>query len=448
MWAKRLLASLLALALLGPPGAGPALAEDPAPSRALEHAATQSSSAVTAQAPEPSESERDIGDAIGFRYASAALVEPEQQGPPAPSSLFAGFDGSTPMERMLNAAKAAQRDLDRTCADLRRKYSSKDLACELSLVNQECKARARILGARVDLLRKLHQGGDRRTFFTRLASRVSRDLSTAWYRIGPVGRRILRPIGDEIRDAVMSGAIPEAGVLRRFVKRSLVRGAKRELARIVDQGIDRVIGGPGTGQGVCDEESEQPTKTGWTAGTGIVTVEGVFGRGQAGAGMTWDHFLGPQCTYYQAYNPDINDPELPGLRVRLTFDLDAGTFSGTIDGRTYGEEFLWEAWGDFRLAIFDGTISRELDAWDWDLVGRGGVSLRYRMNGQCVAEGGNEPASRSGSSGGVVDIAGRVVLVNDRWLLEARALRQIDDQQFSLSLRDIEVGRWDPIGEG
>jgi hypothetical protein len=421
--------------------------------------ATAMPAATVGEEPEvdPFPSVGDLEDSKGYLYFAAAATE-ETAGPPAPSLELDRYRGQTPMEKMLNATKAQIRDLDRQCARARRENKDPSKACELSIVNQTCKARSQDLRARADFLRKfVHPKGDNRKWFTKVGSRISRDLRKAWYRIGPVGRRILRPIGDEIKDSVMSGYIPKAGVVRKLVKRSIVRGLKREGARLVDEAFDRFIEratgmAREEGQGACrDEKDKKVTEPSLSRGTGVITVDTVV-KDEASTSLLFDLFM-PLCSYYQTYYPSPVDDELPGLRTNLSFDLDKRTFSGVISGETYFQEWSTEAWGDFRLAITEGKLTAEDGGHGWKLEGKGVVALGYAQTSECLTSRDDWTKvmrSARGSGGGPVSVEGEIDLGVSDYELSLRALQgpvELEpgaSKRFWLNLADLKIGKYEP----
>jgi len=410
----------------------------------------------------------DLDEAEGYMYfAEAAFEEPE--GPPAPALDLERFRGSSPMEKMLNATKAQIRQLDRQCQQARRENSDPSRACELSIVNETCRVRSQDLRARADFLRRfVHPNGDNRKAFTKLGYRISRDLRAAWYRIGPAGRRILRPIGDQIKDSVMGGYIPQAGAIRTFVKRMVVRGLKREGARMLDEAFDRFIErathmARSEAGGVCADE--QVTERSLTKGTGSVVVDAVIGAPKAYADIVWGQFQDGICPYYQTANPSLAKEDLPGLRVRLELDLSAGTFDGVISGQTYFKELAtgsgWytEATGDFRLQVTAGTLTRDESGHGWALTGEGATAVGYMQSAPCWTSADDSTLvmrSQRGSDGMIVPIEGGIDLIGSDYVLWLRVSqggtpKAADgspdygrEKRFTVGLRDVVIGQYEP----
>ena len=407
----------------------------------------------------------DLEDAEGYRYFAKAALE-EAQGPPAPALDLERFRGNTPIEQMLNATKAQIRQLDRQCQQARRANRDPSRACELSIVNKTCAARSQDLRARADFLRKfVHPGGDDRRWLTKVGYRISRDLRQAWYRIGPIGRRILRPIGDEIKDSVMSGYIPKAGQLKRLAQRSLIRGARREGLRLTGQAFDRLIeraagAARAEGVGVCgDEQDQKVAKPSLTEGTGTILVDSVIKAPRAYANITWAQFQDGVCPFYQTANPTFGHEDLPGLKVRLELDLVVGVFSGVIAGETYFKEWSTEAWGDFRLQVTEGRLTRNESGHGWTLKGTGAAAIGYAQTASCwTSPDDSTPVVRTqrGSGGAIVPIEGRIDLINDDYVLSLLAaeggtpkaadgtLDYSQQKEFRVGLADIVVGTYEP----
>jgi hypothetical protein len=428
---------------------------------ALPGAAGAAEPGAGADEPAPWEDETPTGDleeARGYMYfAKAALEEPE--GPPVPAIDLERFRGQTPMEKMLNATKAQIKRLDQQCAEARRANKDPSRACELSVVNTKCKARSQDLRARADFLRRfVHPGGDGRTWLTKVGYRISRDLRRAWYRVGPVGRRILRPIGDGIKDAVMDGYVPQLGAVRTFVKRMVVKGLKREFVDVAfDRFIDRATGvARNDGVGSCADEG---TTASLTKGTGTIVIDSEIRAPQAFANITFAQFQDGICPYYQTANPAYGHEELPGLTVRLVLDLAAGRFTGVITGETYFKEWSTEAWGDFRLQVTQGRLTRNETGHGWTLKGKGAAAIGYAQTAECwTSRDDSTPVMRTqrGSGGVIVPIEGEIDLLNSDYVLglsatQGGAPRAADgsldysrDKRFSVGLQDLVIGQYEP----
>jgi hypothetical protein len=149
------------------------------------------------------------------------------------------------MGRMIHAAKQERNDLDANCRQLQSRYQTAGDQEAVRKLKAYCDSERQRLTNRIGFLHKLR--GDRRKLFTRWWHSIKRSSANLWRRIGPLGRNILRKVGDEAFNTVVSGGTLGGGVARDILKRALTstgRGLLRETAkRMVLQGMQELVQG-------------------------------------------------------------------------------------------------------------------------------------------------------------------------------------------------------------
>jgi len=187
---------------------------------------------------EPPESERPLDDALQFSWGGQLISEGGAAGP----SVDADKQWMVLVEKELNAAKQELIALEGVRQAALVLYSDPDEQCEREVIERWYDDERTRLNDNVRALRGFR--GDRRGLFTK-----------AWHHIGPVGRRIVRAIGDEALVTLQSGGTLHGGVARRI----LVRVGRKELKNVVLAGIARKIQvRAAAAKGAAEEECKKP----------------------------------------------------------------------------------------------------------------------------------------------------------------------------------------------
>jgi len=168
----------------------------------------------------PPESERPLDEAFRFSWAGQIISE----GGRGASSADPNKGWAALVEKELKAAKQKLIELKGVRKAALVLYSGPDEACERETTKRWYREERSRLNDNIRALRALR--GDRRGFLTK-----------AWHRIGPVGRRIVRAIGDEAVTVLKSGGTLHGGVARRI----LVRVGRKQLKNVVLASIARNI---------------------------------------------------------------------------------------------------------------------------------------------------------------------------------------------------------------
>ena len=208
---------------------------------------------------------RSMEEARSLLYLGDAFLEEEANldtaahfpGLLAPVSGVRSAEGAEEvMDRMIHAAKQERNDLDANCRMLTAKYQQSGGEEAVHKLRVYCESERERLTNRISLLRRLR--GDRRKMFTRLWHSLKRDAGNLWSRIGPVGRNILRRVGDEAFEVVASGGTLSGGGIKRLLKQAVKTTAREELKRTAVQGMERLLQGQvkiARAAGVLDDDS-------------------------------------------------------------------------------------------------------------------------------------------------------------------------------------------------
>ncbi|MDZ7843599.1 MAG: hypothetical protein U5K99_02180 [Anaerolineales bacterium] len=145
------------------------------------------------------------------------------------------------LDRMIHATKQERNDLDANCRQLQSRYQSAGDKEAVQKVDTYCKAERQRLTRRISFLHKLR--GDRRKALTRFWHSIKRGSANFWQQIGPVGRNILRKVGDEAFNTVASGGSLSGGVVRRLVKQAVKSTAREQLKQVMCRGLERLLQG-------------------------------------------------------------------------------------------------------------------------------------------------------------------------------------------------------------
>ena len=207
---------------------------------------------------------RTFGEARALLYVSDAFLEDEANldtashipGLMAPAPVVRQAEGAEEvLGRMIHATKQERNDHDANCRQLKRRYQSAGDQTAVQKLETYCKAERQRLSNRISFLRRL-RGGDRRKVLTRFWHSVKRGSVNLWRRIGPLGRNILRKVGDEAFNTVASGGSLNVGRLVKQVAKSTMRG---KLQSMMYDGLARLLTGQleiARAAGVLEEEED------------------------------------------------------------------------------------------------------------------------------------------------------------------------------------------------
>lgn len=196
--------------------------------------------------------DRAFEEARNLLYLGDAFLEQESNldsaayfpGLMAPVRGVQGAEGAEDvMSRMIHAAKQERNDLDANCRQLQSRYQTAGDQEAVRKLNAYCDSERQRLSNRIGFLHKLR--GDRRKLFTRWWHSIKRGSANLWRRIGPLGRNILRKVGDEAYNTVIQGGSLGGGVARDILKQALTstgRGMLKDAAqRMVLQGMQKLV---------------------------------------------------------------------------------------------------------------------------------------------------------------------------------------------------------------
>jgi hypothetical protein len=140
---------------------------------------------------------------------------------------------------MINAVKSQIATLIKECNETRRVLVERNEECAVSTLDNLCEEGKQELRNTLSLLRQVR--GDKRKLFTRLGASIKRAGKSIWHAVGPVGRRILRTLGDEVVEAVKTPGGIKVRALRILVRSRLKSLAKREIRSAIQRGAERLI---------------------------------------------------------------------------------------------------------------------------------------------------------------------------------------------------------------
>jgi len=216
--------------------------------------------------------QRDFDDSVVLLHASRAILLDEEdllETSRAPGAMQIA-NPSTPADakdaalaNLIQATKDQRNSLDASCSQLKEVYSSSDHRCERQVLEDYCSTQKDKLNQRLGFLHKLR--GDRRKLITRMWHSVKRSAENAWRAVGPVGRRLLRRVGPEVVEVVLSGGVLNLGVLRKILIKEARNIGKGELERLLSSGMERLMAGQAAfaqaaGVGDCTSEKLQEAR--------------------------------------------------------------------------------------------------------------------------------------------------------------------------------------------
>jgi len=192
---------------------------------------------------------RTFGEARALLYLSDALLEGEANldtaahvpGLMAPAPVVRQAEGvEEVLGRMIHATKQERNDHDANCRQLKRRYQSAGDQTAVQKLASYCEGERQRLSNRISFLRRL-RGGDRRKVLTRFWHSVKRGSTNLWRRIGPLGRNILRKVGDEAFNTVVSGGSLSGEVVRRLAKQAVKSTFREKLKQMTYRGVERLL---------------------------------------------------------------------------------------------------------------------------------------------------------------------------------------------------------------
>ena len=140
---------------------------------------------------------------------------------------------------MINSIKYQLATLIKECNQTRRSLMDNNETCAVATLDSVCEEGKREFRSTLSLLRKIR--GDKRKFFTRLGERIKRAGKQIWHAVGPVGRRILRSLGNEVVDTVKTPGGFKIKMLRVLVRSRLKTLARSEIKNAIKRGAERLI---------------------------------------------------------------------------------------------------------------------------------------------------------------------------------------------------------------
>ncbi len=216
---------------------------------------------------------RDLNDAVLFLYISDAILLPENEldleenstGMLAPvySKPADEVDTSPLLAWIIHAKKTERNDLDANCRLIVARLKAKGQDCEINIVNQYCQNKRTELNDLISFYRKMR--GDRRKAFTKIWHNIKRNSRNFWHRIGPLGRRFLRQMGDETLQMVATGGF-SGSTFKTLLKHTFKSVVRQKFREIIYQGVGRMLQGQiailqAAGVDICAEEEEEVTTT-------------------------------------------------------------------------------------------------------------------------------------------------------------------------------------------
>ena len=150
------------------------------------------------------------------------------------------------IEAELNAVKAQRAQLAADCQAARLRYPND--VCYIKKLNALCAQKSAELKAQEDLLRVFW--GDRRKGTTRFFGRINAFRRNLWHKLGAPGRRIVRNVGEAVKEMVLSGQPVTGGAVGILLRRQV----RKEVKNYVFDRVVRKISGVETGDPVCDEK--------------------------------------------------------------------------------------------------------------------------------------------------------------------------------------------------
>ncbi len=216
--------------------------------------------------------QRIFDDSAALLHASRSILLDEQDlsgGSRAPGEMLVVYPSvqtdarDAALANLIQATKDQRNALDASCRQLKEVYSTSDRKCERQVLEDYCSSQKEKLNTRLGFLHKLR--GDRRKLFTRIWHGIKRSGENVWRTVGPVTRRLLRRVGPEVVEVVLSGGTLSLGILRKIVIKEAGNIGKGELERLLSSGVKRLLAGQAAfaqaaGVGDCTSEKLQDAR--------------------------------------------------------------------------------------------------------------------------------------------------------------------------------------------
>jgi len=317
--------------------------------------------------------QRDFNDSLSLLYASRAILLDEEDisgGSRAPGEMLTVNPSVQPdvkdaaMANLIQATKDQRNSLDASCSQLKEVYSSSDRKCERQVLEDYCSTQRDKLNTRLGFLHKLR--GDQRKLFTRLWHSVKRSGDNVWSAVGPVGRRLLRRVGPEVIEVVLSGGSLGLGMVRKIVIKEARSIGKGELERLLSSGMERLMAGQAAfaqaaGVGDCTPENLQIALD-EEEDDGIDYVASLETQGALEDQITVS-FTGQMSFQCDQFVGEGGDSQMMG-KIPVVVNFDAGTYFGEASYSYVKDDGFLETitW------TYQGTVSQDgvlLGTWSW-----------------------------------------------------------------------------------
>ena len=218
------------------------------------------------------QTQRNFDDSVALLHASRSILLDEENlsgTSKAPGEMLTVNPSvqldtrDTALANLIQATKDQRNTLDASCSQLKGSYNTSDRKCERQVLEDYCSTQREKLNTRLGFLHKLR--GDQRKLFTRMWHGVKRSGENVWRAVGPVGRRLLRRVGPEVVEVVLSGGALSRGLLRKIVLKEARNIGKGELERLLNSGVERFLAGQAAfaqaaGVGDCTSEKLQEAR--------------------------------------------------------------------------------------------------------------------------------------------------------------------------------------------
>jgi len=216
--------------------------------------------------------QRILDDSVALLHASRAILLDEQDisgTSRAPGEMLVVNPavqtdaGDAALANLIQATKDQRNALNASCRQLKEVYSTSDRKCERQVLEEYCSSQEKKLNTRLGFLHKLR--GDRRKLITKIWHGIKRSGENVWRAVGPRVRRLLRRVGPEVVEVVLSGGTLSLGILRKIVIKEAGNIGKGELERLLSNGVGRLLAGQAAfaqaaGVGDCTSEKLQEAR--------------------------------------------------------------------------------------------------------------------------------------------------------------------------------------------
>jgi len=299
------------------------------------------------------------------------------------------------LANLIQATKDQRNSLDASCRQLKNTLTESGKTCEQQVLESYCSTQRDKLNTRLGYLHKLR--GDQRKLFTRIGHGIKRSAQNVWHAVGPVGRRLLRRVGPEVVEVVLSGGALSGGVLRKIVLKEARNIGKGELDRLLNSGVERflvgqaalaqAIGGgdctPGNIQAAQDQiNNNDPEEQDQEEDDGIDYVASLETQGaieESEANQSTVSFTGQISFKCNDFVGEGGDSQMLG-KIPVVVNFDTGTYYGEAafthtrdDGQTITSTSVYQGIAS-QEGILHGTWAVTSCGWankDVDCVGGG-----------------------------------------------------------------------------